>query len=180
MTIDPGLLPESALLDTGVLIRALGDRPHDAVSPACVEFFKAMQETKRDILIAAPTFAELLRGRRGTPLPVMEGVTTVAFDGRAAELLGEAFPMDLLNEFKKKLGDPLAYYKYDAMIVASAERWGAKCIVALDDGVLRLAKERKLRGETPDAFRSKQGTLSLVTGTAEATPVNARKTRKHD
>jgi hypothetical protein len=53
--IDPALLPQVALFDTGVVIRAQGDRPEDPESPTCEALWEAMVSTGRQILIAAPT-----------------------------------------------------------------------------------------------------------------------------
>lgn len=160
--IDPELLPELPLIDTNVLIRGLGERPNDQHAPDCREFLKVMREQRRDILVAAPSIAEVLRFKRGKKPPVMEGLLIVPFDDEAARVLGENFPEELLHEWRRKDPNPLHYYKYDALIVACAVRWKATCVVALDKGVRDLATEQNLRAEMPGAFHAKQGQLALV------------------
>jgi predicted nucleic acid-binding protein len=166
--MDPSLLPTSVLIDTNVFIRAMGDRPNDAASPDCKEFVEAMIAARRDILLAAPTVAEVLRFKRGTTLPVMDKFVVVPFDDDAARLLGTAFPEELLVEWQKKTKNPLHYYKYDAMIVACAARWEARCVVALDTGVCDLARKMNMRVESPAAFRHPQGRLALVPPSTES------------
>lgn len=168
--MDVNLLPTSALIDTNVFLRAMGDRPNDAVSPDCKAFVEAMLTARRDVLLAAPTVAEVLRFKRGTQLPVMDRFVVVPFDDDAARLLGTAFPEDVLLGWAKKTNNPLHYYKYDAMIVACAERWNVRCVVALDQGLRELASERNIRVETPTAFRHRQGSLALVPQPPSQTP----------
>ncbi len=160
--IDPELLPAVALIDTGVLIRALGERPNDPDTPECRAFVEAMVRHRREVLIAAPTLSEVLRFKRGQPAPTLEGIIVAAFDADAAIILGQKFPEDMLLEWQKKTQNPLAYYKYDALIVACAMKWQADCIVALDKDIHRLAKQQNLRVERPSAFRTRQGHLALV------------------
>ncbi|NVJ09929.1 type II toxin-antitoxin system VapC family toxin [Myxococcus sp. AM001] len=160
--MDPDLLPTSALIDTNVFLRSFGDRPNDKTAPACKEFVDAMLAARRDVLLAAPTVAEILRFRRGTQLPVMDRFIVVPFDDDAARFLGTTFPEDVLVGWAKKTANPLHYYKYDAMIVACAVRWNARCVVALDQGLRDLAAGQGLRVESPDNFRHRQGTLALV------------------
>ncbi|MFP2906144.1 type II toxin-antitoxin system VapC family toxin [Pyxidicoccus sp. 3LFB2] len=159
--MDHKLLPRSALIDTGVFIRALRER-QDKETPDCVDFVEAMLNQHCELIIAAPTLAEILRFKKGQQPPTMHGITVGAFDDEAARILGQKFPEDTLVEFRQKTGNPLHYYKYDALIVACAMRWEVECIVAIDGDIFRLGKENKLRVERPEAFRAKQGRLALV------------------
>jgi predicted nucleic acid-binding protein len=68
MAIDKTTLPDRPLLDTSVLIRALGDRPGDPEAPACQELVEALSDRGASILIAAPSVAEITR-KRGAALP---------------------------------------------------------------------------------------------------------------
>jgi hypothetical protein len=81
--IDPTKLPQRALVDTGVVIRALGERPDDLRSPTCEAFWNAMLENGREILIAAPSLAEVMRQEGKDSFPRRKGVEVVAFDDRA-------------------------------------------------------------------------------------------------
>ena len=157
--IDPKLLPARALLDTGVLIRALGDRPKDANAAAAKAFFEAMVEQRREMLVGAPSVAEMLRGPVKTRVPRISGIAVVAFDNRAAELLAERMPHRVLIRVRDALNVPLDYMRYDALLVASAIRWGADAIISLDKGVLRLAEAVSARAQKPDEFIAKQGVL---------------------
>ena len=133
------VLPETCLVDTGVLIRALRQR-HDDETPACHAFFDAMVNSgSRRMLVAAPTVAEMLRGNP-QPLPRTRSLLVVPFDLQAAELLGEEMPIQVLRAHRAPDQLPLSYLKYDAMIVACARRWDADCIVALDTGHVTLAR----------------------------------------
>jgi predicted nucleic acid-binding protein len=150
------------LIDTNVFLRSFGDRPNDPASPACKAFVDAMLAARRDVLLAAPSVAEILRFKRGTQLPVMDRFVVVPFDDDAARILGMKFPEELLLEWARKTNNPRHYYKYDAMIVACAVRWSARCMVALDQGLCELAASQGLRVEKPDAFRHPQGALALA------------------
>ena len=131
-------LPGRCLVDTGVLIRALGQRSDDE-TPACIDFFNAMVGSHgKRMLIAAPTVAEMLRGNP-RPLPRTRSLLVVPFDLQAAKLLGMEMPVEVLRVHRGHDQLPLSYLKYDAMIVACARRWEAECIVALDTDHVTLA-----------------------------------------
>lgn len=137
--IDASALPETCLVDTGVLIRALWQR-NDDETPACHAFFDAMlSAVGRLMLVAAPTVAEMLRGNP-QPLPRTRSLLVVPFDLRAAELLGAEMPVEVLRAHRAHDEVPLSYLKYDAMIVACARRWEADCIIALDTDHVMLAR----------------------------------------
>jgi predicted nucleic acid-binding protein len=154
--VDPDSLPERALLDTGVLIRALGDRPEDPLAPACRAVFAALLTHRKHVLIAAPSLAEMLRGSTKTRPPRVRGVTVVPFDQDAACILGERLPQNELKEFSTQAGVKLTYYKYDALIVACAARHRADCIIALEFKIPSLAEKVGLVAKAPATFLAKQ------------------------
>ena len=156
-TIDSKLLPSRALLDTGVILRAhdLGD-PH-ATDPLSKLVWEGMLGNSASILIAAPSLAEILRYRAGTPFPVVSGVEVVDFDDEAARIIGEKMPMDVLIEVMKH-GDRKSYLKFDTLILACAVRHKAECVVALDKEHHRLAPHAGIPVRTPPDFESKAPT----------------------
>lgn len=165
--IDPAKLPKVAMLDTGVLVRALGDRPDHPDSLACKELFDAMVVHKREILIAAPTLAEYLRFGKVEPPPSFDRIAVVAFDDRCAAFLGERFPEARLHEWGHETGAPIAYFKYDAMIVACARIHRADCLVVLDGkkqdgshrGLFSLAEHGGVVARHPADFQQPQRSL---------------------
>jgi predicted nucleic acid-binding protein len=157
--IDVELLPAKCLADTGVLIRALGQR-EDEHSEICRAFFDAMVQNKRQILVAAPTVAEMLRGNP-QPLPRTRSIIVVAFDNEAAQLLGLEMHVSVLKDKSKIDGLTRTYMKYDAMIVACAKRWEAECIVALDDDHIRMAAHVQMPVKHPRQFLKQQTVLQL-------------------
>jgi predicted nucleic acid-binding protein len=160
--IDPSLLPSGSLIDTGVFIRAFGQRVKDPHAAHCVEFVEAMRSLERDVFIAAPTLSEVLRFGSGTQTPMIEGFVTLTFDRQAALLLGGEYPEDTLIKFREQHGGTLHYFKYDAMILACAERWKIQSVVALDAKLIKLAQARGLTAMRPSDFQSAQGSLKLV------------------
>lgn len=162
--IDPALLLSPMALDTDILILAFGHRPKDSRSRICEALFGAMVNTKREILVCAASFAEFLHGWRGggPPPSLLAHVFVAPFDMDAARLLGSSYPMSILKGIQAESKSPRPYYKFDAMIVATAERFGAKCIVTYDDGMKKLARERNLRCEEPSAFLEKQLSLEMT------------------
>jgi len=166
--IDPDLLPEKCLLDTGVLIRALGQR-QDAESEVCRDFFDAMLLAKKIILVAAPTVAEMLRGNP-QKLPRTRSIIVVAFDREAAELLGTEIPVAVLKETAKTTGLPHTYMKFDGMIVACAKRWQADCIVALDSDHTKLASHISMTVNHPRDFLVQQTVLPFKRKSSQSGP----------
>lgn len=152
--IDPESLPARCLIDTGVLIRALGQFQDDDAA-VCRDFFDEMIACGQRMLIAAPSIAEMLRGRP-QPLPRTKSLIPVAFDVRAAELLGLEIPVAVLRSESSMSGHSRTYLKYDAMIVACAKRWAAECIVALDNDHRILAKHVDMPVRHPREFLRKQ------------------------
>ncbi len=107
--IDHSLLPNVALVDTGVLMRALGHKPDDPRSEACTEFVAAMIAAKKRLLIAAPTFAEMERGEpdlgaEAVPLPRTRLVIVVPFDDVAARELARQFPTAIATGIADETG----------------------------------------------------------------------------
>ncbi len=162
--IDATRLPAQVLLDTGVLIRALGQRPQDPNAPACIELWDALIAKSRDIYIAAPSIAELLRFGLPLHVPLVSQVRVVAFDRVAAEECAKYFKYVDFQNASANSGLPVTYYKYDALISACALRAKVKTIVSLDD---KLATRITNAGiplivHTPDFFQD-QGQPSSPT-----------------
>lgn len=162
MTIDPTKLPNRALLDSSVIVSAFGTKPEDRDA---TEFFDAMVNQKRDVLIATVSIAELLRKRPTSPLPKVKHVRAVVFDERCAEVCAQHFPPIVLKDEAAKLaGLPAAYWKFDALIVAAAIRYGAECIVTADGGQKKLAAKAGLKALPPAFFQGAQLTLPTSVG----------------
>jgi predicted nucleic acid-binding protein len=162
--IDVAKLPQRALFDTTIVIRALGDRPDDPRSPACEALWEAMLQNGRQILVAAPTIAEMARKEGGAKrsLPRRKGVEVVAFDDLAAELLGRSMPNTVLQTAKEQTKLPRDYIKYDALIIACAARHRATHIITLDDGMTGLATKVGLSIGRPEDYLTAQATLPNV------------------
>jgi len=158
--IDRDLLPARCLIDTGVLIRALGQF-EDEHAATCQDFFDAMIECKKQILLATPVIAEVLRGQPA-PIPRTPSIIPVAFDSRAPEILGIEIPVDVLRSESQKTGHSRTYLKYDAMIVACAKRWAAECIVALDGDHGVLAQHVQIPVRHPRDFLRRQVVIPFV------------------
>jgi predicted nucleic acid-binding protein len=145
-------LPGRVAIDSGVLSRALDDMDPDADSPVCRSFWDSMLASSGEILIAAPTLAEVLRAKPGRVVPRTEGVEIVNFDQRAAEDLARLFPIEDLKVWADEEGVPRTYYKYDALIVACAFRHKSECMVTLDPHFKRLGKVVGLPVHHPSRF----------------------------
>jgi len=155
--IDPSTLPQRALFDTGVVIRALGERPDDARSPMCEALWNAMLENGRQILIAAPSLAEMIRQEgKDYSIPRRRGVEVVAFDDRAAVELGRRFPERVLLMERERSQLPKHYIKYDAMIVACAIRHRATHLVGLDGALTGFARAAGIQIVEPIRFEKPQ------------------------
>ena len=154
--IDVNRLPQRALFDTGVVIRALRERPEDPRSLICEALWEAMVENGREILIAAPSIAEMIRQDGKGVIPHRRGVEVVAFDARAAEFLGRKFPERVLALERTTTGLPRNYIKYDAMIVACAVRHRATHLVSLDIPLTTFANTAGLKAQAPEDFVAPQ------------------------
>jgi predicted nucleic acid-binding protein len=157
--VDPTKLPKRALIDTGVAFRAFGGFPKEAKSAACVEFLDAMVKQGHEILIAAPTITEIIRGA-GKPIPRILGIEVVAFDDLAAVVIGSRLPQGDLAQ----LSEPnisLTHLKYDALILGCAVRHKGDCVVALDNGLHKLAKKINFPSFWPADFGAAQTMIPL-------------------
>jgi predicted nucleic acid-binding protein len=154
--IDVAKLPQRALFDTGVVIRALGERSDDVRSPACEALWNAMLDNGRQILIGAPSLAEMIRQQGRNSFPRRKGVEVVAFDDRAAFELGQRFPEKILNLERDSTNLPKHYLKYDAMIVACAIRHRATHLVTLDGPMTGFAKAAGIKIVHPEHFATDQ------------------------
>jgi predicted nucleic acid-binding protein len=164
MATDRDPLPRRPLIDTGVLIRALGERPDDRYSPICAGLFQDLLAASAEILIAAPSISEILRFGRSQPVPRYRLVQVVSFDERAADWLGNHLPEAVLESVKTLTGLPRHYIKYDALIVACAARHKADCIISLDKGMKRVceALNPPMLCQTPLDLGPKQQALALT------------------
>lgn len=160
--MDPSKLPGRALIDTGLLTRAMGDLPPDEFTPNCKDFYEAMLANGRDLLIAAPTVAEIIRKDGKRQIPRTARIEVVAFDAVAAEILGRRMPMDVLKTIRDQLGTDLTHLKYDALIVACAARYKADCIVALDGHFPPLAATVDIDCFPPSHYLAKQLSLPVT------------------
>lgn len=150
------------LLDTGVVLRALGEADSDPRRALCLDLVRKALKHDVMVMVAAPTLAEILRHRRGTPdrlaPPLAQGIVTVAFDAEAASFCGANFQMTAINdaEIALKTGQK-GFLKYDALVISCAARWRAKTVVTLDSKLKRrLASSIHLEIVEPTAFALKQ------------------------
>ncbi|WP_395852849.1 type II toxin-antitoxin system VapC family toxin [Cystobacter fuscus] len=161
--IDDSRLPLRAMLDSNVLILALGQ--HQQNKPeitASKELWTALVSRSRDILIATPTLAEFIRGNSTGSFPMVKGVQIVSFDRQAAQLLGTALPATVIKKIAATQDLPKPFVKYDALILACAARWQADCLVSFDTDMLTLKNQdqtgalKKLQVVTPYFFQNPQ------------------------
>lgn len=124
-------LPTRPLADSGVWMRILGDRPNDTRSASAVQFYDALRAAGTPLLMAAPSLAELIRGKPTAPAPSVDGMEPVSFGRRAAEVLGRDLPAEFYKIRSK--GDERDLLKFDAMIAATAKASGADCIVTFNE-----------------------------------------------
>ncbi len=162
--MDPKLLPDRCLMDTGVLIRALRQK-QDPDTADCADFFEAMVHAQKTILVAAPTLAEVLRSKPETTVPPTRHVVVVPFDRRAAELLGEKMPWTDQQARAAEASVSRSYIKFDAMIAACAKRWNASVIIALDGDHRTMAAAVGLASRAPGSYRqAQQDLLTAIDG----------------
>lgn len=163
MKIAVSLLPKTALVDTGVFLRFLGERPDEPKSIACKAFCKAMLDNDCELFIAAPTIAEITRWK-GSKLPRAKGITVVAFDERAAELLGTHGPVNTITEIMKETGETRNCVKYDFMIAACAARAHADVLVSLDKDLPKICDHMKIPCKKPEEYE--ETSLLMLTSPA--------------
>lgn len=175
--MDPKLLPRRALLDTCVLIRALGEHPTDPRSTDCRDFVDAMVAAGNEVLVSAPTLAETIRAMAVPTVPATNNIVVVPFDDQAAIVLGTNFPISALKQLAQKTGAPLTYLKYDALIAACAIRHRADFLVSID-GRMAAQLPSSLKVAPPSAFREKQLQLVSVDGGALVAPTGTKPLKK--
>lgn len=145
------------MLDTNILGFVHGPSTGRVEEAPSRELWEALVNHKRDILIAAPTLGECLRG--GHKVPLVHGVEVISFDRPAAVLLGTGLPMSVLRKVKNDGGPPLSHLKFDALIIACALRGQADILVSYDPDMPKLKADAdaaifgKLRIVTPDYFQ---------------------------
>jgi predicted nucleic acid-binding protein len=166
-SIDTNSLPYSALLDTSVLVPALGGKIRHSDDPLSVAFFEAMVGTHRRVLIAAPSVAELMRKSPASLIPRTRTVVVVDFDRIAAEQLGRDFPADSLRSIRDQLKPSLDrvsldYIKFDALIVACAKRHGASVLITTDIGQMKLANKINMLAKKPSDYQTSQTNLPHI------------------
>lgn len=150
--IDTSRLQDRSLLDSTILIAAWSERK-DPAREACIALVSEMENLGHEMLVAAPTIAELLRGDQALELPRRKSFVPVAFDTKAAEILGRELPKSVLQRVKDESGRNYQYVKYDAMIAACAKRHNASCIISTDLDMPKLAKTLGLACFTPDDLK---------------------------
>lgn len=165
--LDPERLPALATLDTTVALRGFGAYPDDPPSALCMAFVSLCLKEKRPLYIATPTYAEIRRGGTARHIPRLVAIEPLSFDTEAANVLGDKFPIEVLQKFKSDTGLPMHYVKYDAMIIACALRWGKGPLVTLDVRQRNLAERVGLEVFHPERCLRKQ--LKLF-GPAQAPP----------
>jgi predicted nucleic acid-binding protein len=150
------------MLDTSILIPAIGDKVRPSDDPASVAFDQAMLLAKKNILIAAPSASEFMRRSPKEAIPRTKNVQIVAFDQRAADILGSKFPKEVLTVYRDSSArrqSPLHYIKYDAMIVACAVRHRARVFVSTDTDQCKIASAMALEVTKPSDYLSSQPSL---------------------
>lgn len=154
MRIAFGLLPKTALIDTGVLLRFLGDRLDEPKTAACRAFCQAMLDRHHELFIAAPTITEITRWK-GSTLPRARGITVVAFDDRAAELLGVRGPESAITRVVQETGAPRNYIRYDFLIAACAARAHADVVVSLDKDLPKICSHLGIACKRPEDYEDR-------------------------
>ncbi len=129
------------LLDTGIWIRALGQR-HDEPADACRRLLDAASAGGIPVHMAAPTLAEMGRGAGGLTAAPFD---VVPFTRRAAECCAATMPETLLRDVRRYMGLREHYIKYDALIVGCALARGVHAVVTLDVGMHALCAEAGMR-----------------------------------
>jgi len=143
MQIDIEKLPNTALIDTGVFIRFLGERPDDPRSPVSKAICREMINNGKELFIASPTITEVTR-HKGQRIPRQRGITVVAFDYLAAEKLGIDGPESLITELVSATRTNRNYIKYDYIIAACAARARANALIAWDDDYRKICASLKI------------------------------------
>lgn len=156
--IDPAKLPQRVMLDTNILYYAF-DKPTGREQEApSRELWAALVKHKRTILIAAPTLAEFLR--QGGEIPAVHNIEHIAFDARAAQLVGAALPGPVIAQSQQQAGITKAAMKFDTLIMGCAIRGRADALITYDKGFVKAKANSvgttfaKLRILSPSDFIS--------------------------
>lgn len=132
--IDTKNLPRRVAADTGFLIRALGDRPGDSRSQPARDLLQAIVDSGGTIIVPAPALAELIRGNPSGPWPLPRNPSFFvgSFDEKCARILGERFPPGIIKQQVHSSGFSKGYVQFDTMILATALRYKAECLITMD------------------------------------------------
>lgn len=134
------------LFDTGVALRAFGERPADPRSPLCRELFEEAKRLNVRVLVSALSVAEILRGRpdgsrEPSPVPRTKDVIVVPFGDLEAQVLGKHLPFHDLKIISNESGLTTSFLRFDSLIVATAMRYKVEYVVTLDGGMSRRYPE---------------------------------------
>jgi predicted nucleic acid-binding protein len=163
-------LPLRAAIDTGVVLRGFWpSEPSfaaDPRTPMCRAFVTSMLAAGRQLVVSAVSIAEALRFSNQRVVPRHRGIEVVAFDDQAARILGEYFRDEALKQVQQEVGTARRVVSIDALIVASAIRYRAEVIVAIDGDIPALVAKanvefRVITAQTPADFQVRQTDLGL-------------------
>jgi len=154
-------LPARVLVDTGVILRWL-DPAKDDRAPACAELVDTLLHERREVLVAAPSVAEVLRFGPGTAVPHRRGLTVVSFDDEAARVVGSKLPFSALEVMNVETGVSKSRLKFDALIVACAIRHKASVVVSLDAGCRAVGTRMGIRALSPPQLLQAQTVLQGI------------------
>lgn len=174
-------LPRIAVVDTGVLMLGLGDRPSDPRAEHCKWFLKEMESREYTVVVPTIVFTEIMRGavtkaskERGAALAglrhKLSSWVIKDFDLHAAEHCGREFSHEYIKESVKRTfvdgsveKTPIDYLKYDALIVATAlSVYNVGAIVSIDandqkPGMVRFCRKVDVPVVTPtDIFKTEE------------------------
>jgi predicted nucleic acid-binding protein len=160
--IDAAKLPETTVLDTGILFLGLAHKVHRPESELCRALWKALIARERlgfgaRVLIPAPALAEIMRGAPRQDPPRVAGVFVAPFTSRTARLMGQYLHSSVIETVVGATKLPRAYVKYDAMIAATAIAQDAT-LISLDGWFHREAVNGKwpIRVARPEEFQRAQ------------------------
>lgn len=166
MASDEWTVPAIAFVDTSVLMLGLGLSSNNPAHQDCVDFLDEMEKAGAQMLVAAPTIAEMRRRRSKTDflaLPRVRSLVPVAFNAEHAHKCGDLFPWPQGGP-----PEPQSRTKFDLMIVATAvlltEQGTELTFVTVDEPQRRRAEAHGLTAAEPGSFRPRQ--LRLVPPTA--------------
>lgn len=162
--IDIFALPYRVMLDSSVLTITRLDSKHEE-APLCQAIYRELLKSGKVVLLPTPAIAEYIAAPPHVPPPRQRNVEVVAFDDKAAAILGRDFPKRVFQA-RKEEGATGATVKYDAMIVACAIRGLAGALISRDHRQLNLARDIGLDAYRPSDIRpSVQGDLFIQPAT---------------